>query len=527
MLTSRRPLRSGVLLTVLALAWIVLDALCIPPGFGNTDIYYFKDAALNFAQGQGLVTRFTFGNPQFVYRDFSMYPPLYPALFGVWARLTGVSLWSSQLFNTCISVATGMLVYVALRRVVRAEGQAAGLGGVLVFLCAASLITGFFAPAADRPDALGVMWGVGAILLSTAVGSRWRAVLAGVLCALALFTSPFAGLWTSLAIAACILGTSVGSAAALKAACGRLLLLGLGGVGTGLLVLGALNVLLPGWFDGFFGVATGSKTNNETGGGYFLSLLHGDVRTWLHAFPFDLPSFYLGLAKLVAVQLALLGWILLNGAGRGPVWRLAPLLLCSPLCLLTSPYQSNYLPMTAALALAAWGAFAPSVRGEASYPAASFITAAFAAVVMLGLPFVARDEIIRCSAGPSIDRAITYIAAHRSELAAADTLIVVSPTIYMLWRQEGLHPLISAYSGFNDGANRAHVKYVALSYPGSGDALRPQWPPWLDNREYFPVSSPALPQLAAVLGLRASRSSQTWESEVLQRRAPSPAGGRR
>jgi hypothetical protein len=527
MLTSAVALRNRMLLGLaFALAWIVVDGLWIPPAFGNTDIYYFKDAALNFAEGRGLVTRFTFGNPSFEYRDFGIYPPLYASLFGIWARLTGISVWSNQLFNTCIATAAGLIMFAAWRRLARAESRSLGTSGGTLLLCATALVTGFFLPPDDRPDGLGVVWGVGALLLSATPDSRPTAILGGTLCGLSLFTSPFAGIWTSLAIVVCILSTSVWSAPGLKSACNRLLLIGLGVGVVGLVAVVVLRGWLPGWFDAFFGVATGSKTNNETGGGYFIALLHGQVWTWFGAFPLTLPSFYLALAKLLAVQIALLAWILIDRLRNGTAAtarRLTPLVLLGLMCLITSPYQSNYPPMTAALLLAAWSAFAPAMPGGSRCPATRFATAAFTAVVILGLPFVARDTVIRWTAGTSIQRAIAYIAAHRRELAAPDALVAVSPTTFMLWRQEGLHPVISIYSGLNDARNRAHVQYVALAYPGSSNALQPQWPPWLDDREYHLTDRPVLPQLVTVFGHRASRSSQTWESEILRRRVGSLA----
>jgi hypothetical protein len=48
--------------------------------------------------------------------------------------------------------------------------------------------------------------------------------------------------------------------------------------------------------------SSGAITHNETGGGYFLALLKGDVRTWVSGFPFGFSQFYVGLAKLLAVQ---------------------------------------------------------------------------------------------------------------------------------------------------------------------------------------------------------------------------------
>jgi hypothetical protein len=77
-----------------------------------------------------------------------------------------------------------------------------------------------------------------------------------------------------------------------------------------LLLMGAVvAALLRDWFPAFIGVLTGATTHNEIGGGYFLALLKGDVRTWVSGFP--LAQFYVGLAKLLAVQGVLAGALVL------------------------------------------------------------------------------------------------------------------------------------------------------------------------------------------------------------------------
>jgi hypothetical protein len=519
---SRRAIADPrrLVVLVLAMAWIVLDAGVVPPAFGDPDVYYFKDAALNFAQGQGLVTRFTYGTPGFDYRDFATYPPLYPWLFGIWSRFAGVSIFSNQVFNTLVAALVGIMVFTAVGLLLR-SARLRIPGRYLVLLCILAIATGFFGPPADRPDGLGVALGVAGIVLSASAGSGWMNLLGGALCCLTVFTSPFAGIWTCLASLAGIVGVSLWDARERGRGARRLLWVASGGLGMAAVIVAALRLWLPGWFDGFLGVATGARTNNETGGGYFIALLLGHVATWAHAFPLALPSFYLGLAKLAVVQTALVCWIVTDriraGAGS-PAWRLIPLLLLGPLPLLTSPYQGNYPPMAAALLLAAWCAFAAQMPQESRRLAARTALVAVAVVMGLGLPLVARDLAIRRAAGPSIERAEAFISAHHAELFAPDALVAVSPTTYMLWRQAGLHPLITVYSGLDDARNRERVRYVCLAYPGSSAALHAQRPAWLDDQEYRTVFRAALPQLATVLGHPISHSSQTWEPELLERR---------
>src|SRR5271169_1984363 len=96
-------------------SWFLIDAFLLPPSFGATDIYYFKDAGINLAEGLGLVSRFTFGNPTFEYHSYSQYPPAYPLLFGLFVKLFGASVLSNQVFNSIIASCSGITAYFVFR----------------------------------------------------------------------------------------------------------------------------------------------------------------------------------------------------------------------------------------------------------------------------------------------------------------------------------------------------------------------------------------------------------------------------
>ena len=75
--------KSAFTIIAFYILWVIIDGYLIPPTFGGTDIYYFKDPGINLAEGLGFTSRFTFGNPTFEYSVYSQYPPLYPLLFGI------------------------------------------------------------------------------------------------------------------------------------------------------------------------------------------------------------------------------------------------------------------------------------------------------------------------------------------------------------------------------------------------------------------------------------------------------------
>jgi hypothetical protein len=113
---SRRAPWFAILIFIAA--WFCVDGILIAPDFGQLDIYYFKDAGINFAEGLGLTTRFTYGNPTFAYRDYAQYPPIYPLTFGLYAKAAGVSALSNQLFNSLVAMLAGVAGFLALRPII-------------------------------------------------------------------------------------------------------------------------------------------------------------------------------------------------------------------------------------------------------------------------------------------------------------------------------------------------------------------------------------------------------------------------
>jgi hypothetical protein len=289
-----------------------------------------------------------------------------------------------------------------------------------------------------------------------------------------------------------------------------------------LIVLALLRLRLPGWFDGFLGVASGSDTHNETGGGYFLALLRGDVRTWWSGFPYSRNIHNIPLFQLGSVAAALVARIVIDRRQHGTswqAWRLIPLALTSPLCLITSPYQSHYPPIAAALLLAAWASI-EAVRPSASpRTSAAAIVLAFLSLVGFAAPGQVVAFLVRLGTRDSLQRTVSFLAEHRVAMEESDVHFAVSPSNYIVWRQAGMHPLITAYTGLAVPAKRSEVGFMALAYPGSGNLMLPQSLEFMSEREYVPVFRPKLPQMATLLGYQLSKSSQTWESEIYARRA--------
>jgi hypothetical protein len=501
-----------------ALCWFVIDGLLLPPAFGGTDFYYFKDPSLNLATGLGFVTRFTFGSPGLADQVYAMYPPIYPLLFGLFVKLFGISAQTNQAFNAALGVALGAAGFLAGQRLLErgpSRRTQALIGAFLVL----AIVTRLYAPDPERPDGLGVLLGLAALIALRQHADVRGEIGAGVLCGVALLVSPFAGVFGLIAVGGVIYDYSFFERgllptfrSLLRVAASVFVVLALGA--------GLVSLFYPGWLAAFLGVLLGTTTNNETGGGYLLALLHGDVRTWVSAFPLSDPSFLVGLGKLLLVQLVLVvavavAWVRFGfKACRSSI----VLLICaSPLCILTSPYQGNYPSITAALLLGAASCIALRVPGNEQRVYRTAVLAGFVALCLVSAPQRARDIVVQVSAGPSLPRALAAIDEVRKDLRA-DELLGVSPADYVLWRQQGLRPLITTYSGLGDPEKRKQLAYVAVTYGGTGNAREAHLPPWLTDAEYRLVHQPSLPQYATLFGWIVSRSTQTWESSIYVRR---------
>ena len=189
--------------TVFVAAWFVLDGLLVPPALGGTDFYYFKDAAINLASGLGFVSRFTFGNPTFDDRVFAIYPPLYALLFALFAKLAGVSAATNQAFNAAVGIVVGLAGFFAVKPLLdRATSRYVPVLSAILFTTA--IAANFFLPGPDRPDGLGVSIGLFALVVLGQPSRPYKELVAGMLGGAALLVSPFAGIWTLIAITAVV-----------------------------------------------------------------------------------------------------------------------------------------------------------------------------------------------------------------------------------------------------------------------------------------------------------------------------------
>jgi hypothetical protein len=182
-------------LLLLLAAFFVLEFAY--PRFPETDETSYKSAGLHLSQGGAFAAPELEGylnaDPP-LERVFSMYPPLYPWLFGQWVRVTGFGWAACVGYDALISAGLALIIYGFTDAVV---GELFGPFSVrrrnaLAFL--AALLTLFFRQVA-RPDELGMALGFANawwLFLPRASHPRPAGMtfVSGVLAGLMLCTSP-------------------------------------------------------------------------------------------------------------------------------------------------------------------------------------------------------------------------------------------------------------------------------------------------------------------------------------------------
>ncbi|TAK86023.1 MAG: hypothetical protein EPO20_09525 [Betaproteobacteria bacterium] len=503
----RLPLAAVLLATA---GWLIFGAFA-PPLPGYTDIFLFKDAGANLALGNGFTSRLTYGNPTFDRVGYAFYPPGYPFLFGVYSKLVGVGVAQNAAFNTGIAALAHIFGWAAL-----AMGAASMLKrGLLVLVCL-TLPLGFSACAYDRPDTLGLALGLGALLLLCQSAAPLRLFFSAILCGVAVVVSPPAGALSALAIV--LLWASDRLPPGRDRRWPPFPLIGAPAV-AGFLIAPSLAVYLlmqldPTAITRFLGVL-------PEPGRFFMALVDGDWRTWSGGLRTQIAAepARLGIASLAFVLGSGMVFFTL-AAMRSRNWSL--LIPCGGLVLFVavpltiSPSQPSYVPIATGLLLALFSIASSRLEGAYATGRSVALVVAFVGMTILNAPTFARILVMNANLGPSLAR-MRIVISDLQHSEEGERLVAVAPQGYMLFKEAGFD-VVNFWPGLDDAENRARIPLFALSFIGSGDALRPQYPPWWNEADYELVYWPHLPQRATVFGREVGNSSITWEHAVYRRR---------
>jgi hypothetical protein len=184
MLDTQKKLDAPTLLLLGGiLFWVSLYSL-IGPRIGQ-DFFYFADAGVNFAKGDGLKEVGTYGNPTLEYKYYATYPPVYPFLYGMYTALFGVGDYQNTFFNIFLRLTRAILLFIIVFKY--AKSWSKGQKFIITFLII------LFAPSGnsyDRPEDLVTVF----FLISLLLYLMRKYSIAFLIAGLNLMTSPVCGL---------------------------------------------------------------------------------------------------------------------------------------------------------------------------------------------------------------------------------------------------------------------------------------------------------------------------------------------
>ena len=184
MLDTQKKLDAPTLLLLGGiLFWVSLYSL-IGPRIGQ-DFFYFADAGVNFAKGDGLKEVSTYSNPTLEYKYYATYPPVYPFLYGMYTALFGVGDYQNTFFNIFLRLTRAILLFIIVFKY--AKSWSKGQKFIITFLII------LFAPSGnsyDRPEDLVTVF----FLISLLLYLMRKYSIAFLIAGLNLMTSPVCGL---------------------------------------------------------------------------------------------------------------------------------------------------------------------------------------------------------------------------------------------------------------------------------------------------------------------------------------------
>lgn len=162
--------------------------------FPGSDVFLFKEAAINFALKNRLVASNLVYMPLDTELPFAHYPPVFPTVFGLWMKLTGIGLKQSLLFECLLrglrTLLLGSLIWPSLKEAFNDPKRKFWAAVSVLFL----LCVSFVSTDEDRPDELALVIGLSGWWLVSRAQNYYQFMLSGMLLGLTAVTSPAAGI---------------------------------------------------------------------------------------------------------------------------------------------------------------------------------------------------------------------------------------------------------------------------------------------------------------------------------------------
>lgn len=170
--------------------------------FPGSDVFLFKEAAINFALKNRLVASNLVYMPIDVELPFAHYPPVFPTIFGLWMKLTGIGLKQSLLFEAILrglrTLLLAALIWPSLKAAFNDRARRNWATLSILFLLGIS----FVSTDEDRPDELALVLGLLCWWLLIKSQKNYQFVLSGMFLGVTASTSPAAGIFFGMGLLA-------------------------------------------------------------------------------------------------------------------------------------------------------------------------------------------------------------------------------------------------------------------------------------------------------------------------------------
>jgi hypothetical protein len=493
--------RVGTIAFAVAIAAWIIFLYISPPRIPGGDVTCFKDPGINLAQGRGLVELVTPGNPTLTPKFYANYPPLFPAIYGIYVSQFGVSGTSDEIFDLILSAGGAVLFwfFVTPRNADRC-GRIPSL--ILLGILIMMLPVGPFWTQRERPDSLGLIVMMASLWVARSRLTPKRAFIATFIAGIGCLISPFTFVMNGIALGWIILlegGPILPFSGPRTTHLLTLMIAAILGV-----IIPFASLFIIQWFNDpdsvarFVGNAMGKSTAGRAGTGYFASLMAGDFSTYFGAFSrFDSFRYKWMLAHLLFVSALTTLYLVQAKTPRSLLQVLATITLAL-FPLIVFPYQPCYMSLTAAMVLILFDLLDGKAERKALPSNRWVTTAGIAFIALVATPFMLREFVIAFDARDSFQKTRDMIQKFASDPNRPKPIIATSSGTYFLFKQAGFETVEIAY--LQRPEDIARVDVFAINTSDESDGAKHKFPSWwvadkmepihLATKEHNGVSNP-------------------------------------
>ena len=478
----------AIAFAVAVTVWIIF--ICLSnPRMPSGDVTCFKDPGINLAQGRGLVELVTPANPTLTPKFYANYPPLFPAIYGLYVSTFGVSGTADEVFDLILSAGAAILFwfFVTPRHADR-RGRVPSL--ILLGILIIMLPVGPFWTQRERPDSLGLIVMMASLWITRSRLTPKRVFMASFIAGIGCLVSPFTFVMNGIALGFILLMEG-GSLLPFRSPSSRRLMSLFTAAGAGVIIPLASLFLIQ-WLNDpeaasrFIGNAMGKSTGGKAGTGYLASLLAGDFRTYFGAFSrFDSFRYKWMLAHLIFV-IAVTTLYLIHRSTPRSRWQALATLSLAAVPLIVFPYQPCYMSLTAAMVLILFVLLDGKMERQTVLSNRWVTTGGIAFVALVATPYMLREFVIAFDARESYQRSLAMIRQIASDPERHNHIIATTAENYFLFKQAGFETVEIAY--LQRPEDIAKVNLFAFNYMNGSNAAPYKFPDWWAPDQIEPVN---------------------------------------